>query len=234
MTRQPCLIVPGTWSARQRRRPGEPRYFDPGGSFVELLEANDYYVLGAGNPRWSTKLEGTVVERLFWKRLVQQQWLSEWYAGGRDVCDELRRLSRPEDLVAFVHSHGLYPLITALARADCPPIWALCSIGSPDRADMQEQMVLARDKIRGPWLHLIDGSWRDYWKILGTVGTGSLFDTLGYATGISDGPRLADRRDKIKGVGHTALVEDPRRYRHWTCGGRLEYLRRSPRRLATA
>ena len=159
MNYQPTLLVPGTWAAGK-----EDPYWGTNGSFVRYLEILNWIVLARGESFWTTNLEGGIFERLFGSKAG---WHRDWTSGGRHLLLELKSLP-PEilaELIIICHSHGLQVVLYALAAAGCPSIKGLISVGSPDRADMQDVQAIARTKIAGRWLHLQMGD-ADNWSWL--------------------------------------------------------------------
>lgn len=228
-------IIPGTWAvknAAKRERDGlGPAYWQARGSLVRDFADAGWTVVRAGDPGWDTKLAGTLAHRLIWQRYYQDAWLRSWRAGGADLLEELRLDPEPGRLVLLGHSHAINPIVIALAAESCPPIWGLCTVGSPNRADMQTTMAAARLKIRGPWLHLQMGR-KDRWHWFGTIGSGQWQDTVGGMLGLTAGPAYADRRDRLTDYDHNDILELPSLYHLWN--ERRAYLTPPPARVRSA
>lgn len=219
------IIVPGTWAFTDEKRP----YYGEDGMFVDFLRAHDYEPVGVGKTYWTTNADGTLIQRIISRQTTKQGWHRDWKTGGECLGHFLETIDNPERLVVFCHSHGLQVALYALSAPTTPAIGALCSIGSPDRADMEGVMVKAKRKI-GKWLHMQMGG-RDRWKWLGTIGTGSWKDTLGSAIGATKGPNYADRRDQLLELDHSEVLNDPNTFGAWTdtippwTESRLEWLK---------
>lgn len=218
-----AILVPGTWGDAVG---GSPDWFEVGGVFYNRLIHEGLSICSPGRPWWTTDLEGSPWEWLIAKKVPEVGWHRDWKVGGHSISHELREhVPDSTAVVAFVHSHGLNPLLYALADPSTPAIGALCSVGSPDRDDMREIAELARPKI-GRWLHIQDPGHRDAMKWLGTLGSGSWRDTVGAILGLTRGHARADRWHTVEGLGHSRMLEDAACLPRWDSAGLLGYLLR--------
>lgn len=201
-------------------------YYEVGGSFVNFLDAQGFENLWPGQSWWDTALNGTLWQRLAYQRWAQGLWHGTWDVGGDFTAYFLAQQPNPHEIVVFTHSHGFQVLQYALSKDNCPAIGAACVVAGPVRADMVQVYAKARPKM-GKLMYVATGS-RDKWKWLGTIGTGSVLDTLGSIAGVTLGPTDADRTEKLLELDHTELYKDQARYHLWGEAGRLDFMRVAP------
>jgi hypothetical protein len=194
------------------------RWWRKDSRFGEFMVAEGFVHLGGDRPFvWTTDVNG----HRPWRRLVgvgdpHLDWecagenLAAWLRPYRDVDDTYTPLT---DRRLIVHSHGLQPVLYACANNDLK-VHRLVSVMSPVRRDLRELAEKARPNI-GKWLHLhTDAS--DRWQWLGAIGDGAI--------GINRRHPLADYNVRVKGAGHTGVLEDPALITLWREAGWLDFL----------
>lgn len=212
------LPIAGTHGWRGSHPDNRGRWWGPDGAFGLFMQGHRFRHLGSNRPFvWTTDVNG----HRPWRR-----WFGigdphfDWECAGenlnnyirpyRDATDEYTPIA---DRRLIVHSHGLQPVLYACAQNDLK-IHRLISVMSPVRADMLAVAEKARPNI-GKWMHLHTDS-SDRWQVLGGIGDGAL--------GIVRRHPLADYNVRVKGVGHTGLLEDAALFKLWIEAGWLEFL----------
>ncbi len=195
MTR--AILVAGTYGYRGTVPAGA--WWAPGSPFARMIEGLGVSVAGSGEGErpfvWSSDLDG-----IFESEHV------DWRAGGAalyeyvvpSLCAGAR--VAPKDTTIVCHSHGLQPVLYALASGlQCNHLVSVCS---PIRADMQAVTKIARANVK-TWTHLYDPD--DPVQMLG-----------------EDDPWLstrdavqADANIQIPGMGHTGAIEDEKNFFRW-------------------
>lgn len=188
--------VAGTWAWT----PAKPliHWWQPGSAFCgQALPAGA--CLAATTPFvWSTNRDGLL-----------ETAHRDWYAGGVNLltylvpplCPESRVL--PADCVVVAHSHG--GQVALYAAAEGLKIDTLVTVATPVRGDMKDVIAEARPNIRF-WRHL-HGTWRDYVQVLGSIGDGIF--------GIHRAFPQADENITVRGVTHSAFLNDPQYFERW-------------------
>ncbi len=195
MTR--AILVPGTFGFRGSI-PANAWYL-PTSPFAQMLTGLGVDVAGSRPGErcftWSTDLDG-----------VFESEHVDWKAGGASLLEYISpslcqgaRIA-PSDTTIVCHSHGLQPVLYALASG------LLCnhlvSVASPIRFDMQSVTKIARARVKN-WVHLYDAD--DPIQMLGEDDPwNSTRDAV-----------LADANIQIPGMGHTGAIEDEKNFFRW-------------------
>lgn len=217
------LPIQGTWGWG---RGSKARWWQSGTPFVEFFAASGLALIDPDDPFvWNTNVDG-----------ASPTWLPfsdkhrDWICGGINLRQRLKPSPYGPDAASYIpyedrnlvaHSHGLqvalYAAAGITASGACTKplrIRRLVSVMGPVRDDMTEIAEIARPQI-GEWLHLCSDH-SDLVQVLGGVLDGRF--------GIVREHPLADRNEKIAGVGHTGLLEDPDYFHYWRELGALDWL----------
>ncbi len=196
MTR--AILVGGTFAFRGSI-PANAWYL-PTSPFAKMLTDLGLDVAGSRSGErcftWSTDLDGVFEsEHVDWKAAGASllEYISPSLCQGARIA--------PKDTTIIAHSHGLQPVLYALASGlQCNH---LVSVASPIRADMQAVTKIARANVKN-WTHLYDED--DPVQLLGEDDPwNSTRDAV-----------QADANIQIPGMGHTGAVDDPANFFRWT------------------
>ena len=214
------LPVAGTWGWRGAQNGLD--WWRAGSPFTQFMTDQGFLLIGGGADPfvWTTDVVWWPAW-VKWPRRFYGRRLADWYAGGVNLHHYLRPplgSNRDgyvpiDDRTVIAHSHAAQ--VVLFACADGLRIKVLVTVGSPVRADLREVARKARLNI-GYWLCLYsDGS--DAMQWLGEFGDGAL--------GIVRKHPLADRSEKIPGVGHSKILCDPAYFDRWVRYGWLWTIR---------
>lgn len=204
------------------------RWWAQDSAFAQYLRGQGFEHLGGDRPFvWTTDVNG----HRPWRR-----WLGagnphlDWDCGGENLRNYLRPYRDATDNYTpigdrrlIAHSHGLQVVLYACAKYDLK-IHRLVSVMSPVRDDMMALAEEARPNI-GSWMHLYTDS-SDGWQVLGQLGDGKLFGTRRHP--------MADYSIRVRGVGHTGVLENPSLFSLWRAAGWLGFLSEPHHAVKTA
>lgn len=201
-------LVAGTWAWKPDQQLERAPWWMPGSAFADMLEAAGHTFAAPVPFIWSTNKDGIFEDRHM-----------DWRAGGANLATYLRPPRCPDKRVPagevnlIAHSHGGQVVFYAAADEGLE-IDTLITVATPVRADLANVIRRARPRIRR-WIHL-HSNWKDY-----VQAGGSLFDGF---FGIRRTFELADQNIEVKGVAHSAFLNDPQlfgRWPEWLQAGRI-------------
>lgn len=209
------VLVEGTWGGDWARASS---------AFCAMLRAANFAPMRFQG--WSGDVDGVPT-------ILHSGTHSDWIAGGYGLRYFLASLA-PHERNVICHSHGINPVLYALALEGAPltPVRNLISVCSPVRRDMQG---VARDAVGriGRWRHLASQN-GDVMQLLGELFDGHIgwHERQWRVTDAAGRPASNIENLTIPGIGHSGLFT-PRFLDLWKTDGMLDFLR-APRALAEA
>jgi len=204
MPPRPTFIIPihGTWGLQNKRD-----WWKNESNFNIFCRAyNVIYKYRLRPFYWSGDVDGVNLLSLFGLKANHNDWI----AGGFSL--DSYAIGIPfEDRNLIVHSHGLQ--VVAYSTLEFNNI---ISVGSPIRDDMMTNYILLKSKVNN-WIHIYNDGW-DRFQIGGQIGDGRLFGSRAV-----DIPGVINH--KLKGIGHSKILNDPKFFDLWVTQSWFDFLR---------
>lgn len=192
----PATYIPigGTWSWDEDEN--HYQWWERGSTLTRQLSGLGL-VLHARNPfEWSTDIDGD----LFHKNKTV------WKAAGKHLACHVERVPL-EERNMICHSHGGQVLFYCAYYG--VKFNHVITVGTPVRNDMKAIVMAAKPNL-GYWHHIMDSK-TDWMAVAGGIFDGGF--------GIRHDFDQADSRSDIKGIGHSAILNDEKAMHYWEDSG---------------